>query len=168
MASARDVYKEILASIAVGVEAPSVLSSDLTEKNIVAFMNRAGRDVARKAEWPDLMTRVEIARQDAGDFPGVSRYVLPADFNAMATGGGVSDPESSKVYRPVVNLSIWTYAAESDTGTFFISDGFIYTGGNASNIALIYNSSDWVRLDWCWQTDSIRYHWWQHRHFPCT
>ena len=147
--TALSVYKEVLAAISVGIPDPSVTSNDLTELNVLSFIGRAGKDIAKKAEWPNLIKGVTIGRQNADTIPGQSRYALPADFNSFATGSPVRDTATSERFEVIVNMSTWLTigsraAAADDTKYMFMAGGHIYTNYTSPNIDLFYVSKNWL------------------------
>ena len=146
--TALSVFRDVLAGVAITVEQPppNVASGELTAQNVVAFMDRAGQDIVRRAEWPNLVRTAELARQNPRTFPGASLYELPTDFRSMSTGGAVWNPETDTIYRPVLNAAQWLALVEAETtDIFFIGRGLLLTNETAETVNMIYNAIGWVQ-----------------------
>lgn len=149
--TATTVYNEVLSAIGLSFPSPSVVSTDPSQMSVVSFINRAGKDIAVKAEWPRLLTRAALPREDVGALLGYSKFVLPPDFGSLAVGGLVTDENTGEVYEGVVNTALWSVVArvpatDVDTKYFFIHGDSVLT--NYADIGVLsveYVSTGWVR-----------------------
>lgn len=94
--TAETVLNNVLLEVGLDVTSAQISSGTLEMRQIVRFMNAAGVDVSRRAEWSKMSKRVTFAHDDSGggNAPGggtvtTSIFDLPDDFHEMAENGAV-------------------------------------------------------------------------------
>lgn len=92
--TAETVLKSVLYEIGVEKTSPNIASSDFDMSQIREYMNQAGKDIARRAEWAGLYKTDTVAGS-------VSTHTLPSDFQEMGESGTVYLAKASGTYTPV-------------------------------------------------------------------
>ncbi|MBT8152751.1 hypothetical protein KMP13_02330 [Epibacterium ulvae] len=80
--SAETVLQSVLLEVGLDIPGAQITSADYQVRQVVAFMNDAGEDIARRTEWSRLYIDWEVPG-------GVSAVDLPDDFQEMAEQGAV-------------------------------------------------------------------------------
>ena len=140
--TAETVLNQVL--LEVGLDNPNaqLTSQDYDIRQIKAFMNAAGKDVARRAEWSRLYTTWAV--------PGrISEVSLPTDFQQMAEQGAVrlNKPSFTPV-RPVISPEQWALLTVRPSAQYY----YHLTGGkllfapalDTDGAIVRYVSKNWV------------------------
>lgn len=103
--SVESVLDRVLVRLGLGVSTPKLASSDVEMAQIRVLMTDAGRDIARRAEWPKLNRVLTV--------PGPGSSVpLPADFEKFAEGGAIRLAGAGfSPVRVVVSPEQWEFLA---------------------------------------------------------
>ena len=80
--TAESVLNNVLLEIGLDNTSAQLTSNDYDLRQIRTFMNAAGKDIARRAEWSRLFKTIEIEGN-------VSEADLPDDFHQMTEKGAV-------------------------------------------------------------------------------
>lgn len=80
--SVETVLGRVLVRLGLGIPTPNIASQDVEMSQIRVLMTDAGRDIARRAEWPRL-SRVLMVPGPGSSVP------LPADFQKFPESGAV-------------------------------------------------------------------------------
>lgn len=90
------VLQNVLVEIGLDIPSAQISSSDFQIRQIKAFMNAAGKDIARRVEWAELY-------EDYGIGGGTNAAPLPPDFYQMAETGAVTLSDATKT--PIRNCT---------------------------------------------------------------
>lgn len=105
---------------------------------MVAIANEAGQEIARRADWQNMLLLTSVAS---------SPSTLPSDFQCVASGGAVRAADGSPI-RPVTDAGQWAVVATipSTTKFFFIRGGQIQFSPPSAAIGAVidYFSRNWV------------------------
>ena len=145
--SAGTVLTAILYDLNLEKGAVSVTSTDWDVAQIVEFMNQAGEDIAKRAEWSGLYTSDTVSG-------GVSTHTLPSDFQEMGERGGVYLNKSEGTYtpvRPCLDPTLWDFLVQWPSAQPY----YMLRGGDLAfsdaldgdGAKFTYVSSGWVALD---------------------
>ncbi len=140
--TAETVLANVLLEIGLDNTSAQLTSSDYEIRQIKAFMNAAGKDIARRAEWPRLYAELVVA----GD---ISEVDLPDNFQKMAEKGAVRLNKSGfSPVRPIVAPEQWEFLSMRPSAqTFYHLSGgkVLFSPALDSDGALIrYVSQYWA------------------------
>lgn len=90
--TAENVLQDVLLAVGIDDASAQLSSGNYDIRQILAFMNEAGRDISRRAEWSQMFSDWTITG-------GVDEVSLPSDFHEMAEGGAVRINKSG--YHPI-------------------------------------------------------------------
>ncbi|MEM6602514.1 MAG: hypothetical protein AAF621_00535 [Pseudomonadota bacterium] len=94
--SAIDVLNSVLNEIGITKSAPELsTTSDLDVIEIRNFMNLAGQEIARRADFAELYV-------DVGTGGNISSYDLPQSFSRLPSMGGTVKLNKQGVFTPVI------------------------------------------------------------------
>lgn len=142
--SAEDVFKAVLYEIGLDRTSPSIGATDFETSQIREFMNQAGKDIARRAEWQKLYSTDTVSGS-------VSSHTLPSDFQEMGDRGTVWLNKTEGTYtalRPVVDPATWDMLVQKPSsqlywhlrgGELLFSDAL-----DADGAKFTYLSNQWV------------------------
>ena len=101
--TAEAILTNILLEIGLDRPSPQLTSGDYEIRQIKAFMNAAGKDICRRAEWSRLYRELVV--------PGnVSAMALPDEFQEMAEKGAVRLNKSGfHPVRPIIAPEQWDF-----------------------------------------------------------
>ena len=122
----------------------AIADVDVTEKNLLFHMTQAGISIAKRANWPGLITRQALSTTApvVGGFPGGSNATLPTDFNAFLEGGVTM---GGSTLRPAESWSAWAGAAGSGEGSYYFMVGSRLLVNSAPGIVtVVYASKNWI------------------------
>lgn len=120
--SAGDVLTSILLDIGLEKTSPDISSSDFDISQIREFMNQAGEDIAKRAEWSGLYSSDTVSGS-------VSSHTLPTDFQEMGERGGVYLNKTEGTFtpvRPCVDPTMWTFLVQRPSSEIY----YMIRGGN--------------------------------------
>lgn len=120
--TAQTIMAAVMIANGIDDRTPSVSSTDFDVRQVLHFMNYAGRDVAYRAEWQRLSAYLTVAGS-------VSSVDLPADFQEMAATGAVRINDASFTpIRSVTSPEMWEMLAASPSAQpyYHKKDGKIY------------------------------------------
>ena len=99
--TAEAVLTNILLEVGLDNTSAQLSGSDYEIRQIKAFMNAAGKDVSRRAEWYHLVKELTVAG-------GVSEADLPDDFQTLTEQNAVRLNKSGfHQVRPAANPEVW-------------------------------------------------------------
>ena len=144
--SAEDVLNHVLLAVGLDRPAAQLTAGDFEIDQIKAFMNEAGTDIARRAQWSGLFKEAEFfygAGSESAD--------LPEDFYQMAQNGTVwwiGDDEIHAM-RPVVSPEQWAFLKRRPSAQrhYCLQGGQIQFSpafGRTDEATMTYISSYWV------------------------
>ena len=140
--SAEDVLIHVL--LAVGLDRPGaqLTAGDFEIDQIKAFMNEAGTDIARRAQWSGLFKTHTIEGE-------VSAVDLPEDFYQMAQNGAVRlNKEGFYPVLPVLAPEQWAFLSmrPSAQAHYHLSQGQVQFSPalDEDGAVMLYLSSWWV------------------------
>ena len=142
--SAEDVFKAVLYEVGLDRSSPNIGASDFETAQIREFINSAGKDIARRAEWQALYATDTISGS-------VSSHSLPSDFQEMGERGSVWLSKASGTYtpiRPVIDPAMWDMVAQRPSSQLY----WHIRGGNllfsdtldSDGAKMTYVSDQWV------------------------
>ena len=150
--SAEDVLNHVL--LAVGLDRPGaqLTAGDFEIDQIKAFMNEAGTDIARRAQWSGLFKEEVFEVTSSGALVASQEaFELPEDFYQMAQNGTVwwSDGGESQAMRPVVSPEQWAFLTRRPSAQrhYCLQGGQIQFSpafGRTDEATMTYISSYWV------------------------
>ena len=159
--SAEDVLNHVL--LAVGLDRPGaqLTAGDFEIDQIKAFMNEAGTDIARRAQWSGLFKEEVFQVEPVGTTIAGSQEVfdLPEDFYQMAQNGTVwwestdqdrlPDEYETHAMRPVVSPEQWAFLKRRPSAQrhYCLQGGQIQFSpglGLTETATMTYISSYWV------------------------
>ena len=128
--------------LALGIDRPSaqISSDDFEMRQIRMFMNDAGKDIAKRAEWERLQASLSVTG-------GTSSVPLPGDFQEMSETGAAYVVDGGPI-RAVVAPEMWAFLGNNpSTQTYYH-----LRGGNiefipdipAAGAVINYVSKNWV------------------------
>lgn len=136
-----DILPDVLAECGIDRPSPSVIENTFEMRQIRAFMDTAGRDINRRAEWS--LAQAEVSASD------VSFIDLPDDFQEMAeTGSVVVGSGEFSPARAVVAPELWQMLERepSEQQFYHMRGGRIYfsppIGGEG--VTVRYVSKNWL------------------------
>lgn len=140
--TAETVLTNVLLEIGLDKPDAQLTSNEYDIRQIRAFMNAAGKDIARRVEWSKLYKTVSISGS-------VSEFVLPPDFHEMSEKGAVHLNKSSFYpLRSVVAPEQWAFLSSrpSSQHYYHLSGGkILFSPALDSDGAILnYVSSHWV------------------------
>jgi len=142
--SAEDVFRAVLLEIGLDRESPNIGAADFETRQIREFINQAGRDVARRAEWSRLYATETVAGS-------VSSQALPGDFQEMGERGSVWLDKASGTFtavRPVLDPATWDMVSQRPSATLYwhLRGGDILFSDtlDADGAKFSYLSNQWV------------------------
>ena len=132
----------VLYQIGIEVITPQITDPDYNIAQVRAFMDDAGRDISKRAEWSKLYRSHSI--------PGsVSESVLPSDFYKLGESGSVMRNGAS--YEPMRNApfpEMWQMLTKRNSGQpyFILREGRIqFSPALTADGAIVrYVSSSWL------------------------
>lgn len=131
------VLNNVLLEIGNDRTSAQITATDYEMRQIKAFMDAAGRDLAARAEWSGLFT--------AATATGASEN-LPADFWKMPESGDVRTSGGAEV-RAVTSPELWAFLAENPSTEYFyhLRGGQILFSPElpAGNATYTYISNSW-------------------------
>jgi len=124
-----------------------VTSTDWDIAQIVEFMEQAGEDIAKRAEWSSLYSSDTVSGS-------VSSHSLPSDFQEFGEKGGVYLNKTEGTYtpvRPCTDPTLWDFLVQRPSSQLYYmlrGDTLEFSDALDSDGAkFTYISSDWVSLD---------------------
>lgn len=117
-------------------------NSDYEIRQILMFLNEAGQDIARRAEWSRLFGEFTVPG-------GSSSFPLPADFYSLPSMGAVRlAKEGFHPVKPVVQPELWEMLSRTPSATpyFYLRDGRMYFSPTVDleGAVVRYISKNWV------------------------
>ena len=107
--------------------------------NVLAMGNAAGQEIARRADWQDMLQTSSIAS---------SPHNLPSDFQRVAAGGAIRTSAGAPV-RPVTDAGHWSVilTVPSTTAWFFLKGGQVLFSPSSAAVSatMDYYSTKWVQ-----------------------
>lgn len=144
--SALDVLNSVLNEVGLTKTSPELSTN--TDQDIVEirqFMNLAGQEIARRADFSRLLTEVTTGGS-------ISEYSLPASFSRIPANGGTVKLNKTSVYTPVIPViedAVWALTKyKTSTSLYYYhltSDKILFSPALDSDGAVIcYVSKYWV------------------------
>jgi hypothetical protein len=145
--SAETILQSLLYDIGLEKTSPDIASTDFDISQIREFVNQAGEDIAKRAEWSGLYTSDTIAG-------AVSSHTLPSDFQEMGEKGSIYLNKTEGTFtplRPIVDPAMWDFAVQHPSSQFY----YMIRGGavafsdalDADGAKMTYVSKNWVTGD---------------------
>jgi len=140
--TAETVLENVLLEIGLDRSAPQLTAGDYETRQIKAFMNATGKDVAHRAEWSRMFGDLTVPG-------GVDNAVLPDDFHQMAEQGAVRLNKSGfHPVRAVTAPEQWAFltARPSAQPYFHLAGGKVLFSPilDADGALVRYVSKHWV------------------------
>lgn len=132
----------MLSLIELDRPAMQLSNSDYETRQILTFLNEAGQDIARRAEWSRLFGEITV--------PGGSTFFpLPADFYSLPSMGAVRLAKAGfHPVKPVVQPELWEMLSRTPSATphYYLRDGRIYFAPavDLEGAVVRYTSKNWV------------------------
>lgn len=143
--SAADVFELVVQSIGFG--SATIADGSTVSKQVLSFMNEAGNDIARRAEWSEMF-RTEVFAA------GLEEATLPADFYQVAETGAFRADGPKGFYLPfrrVIAPEKWEFLAvrPSRQPHYHLAEGKILFAPDtgADGVKMRYVSKFWVNQD---------------------
>lgn len=143
--TAQTIMSDALPELGIDQASPSVTSTDFADKQILNFMNKAGQEIAKRAEWASLFKDLTVSGS-------ISAVDLPTDFQRMAESGAVrlNDGTFTPI-RAVTSPEQWEMLTATPSAQYFyhITEGEIqFSPALPAGGALVrYISKNWVSGD---------------------
>ena len=142
--SAETILQSLLYDIGLEKTSPQISSSDYDLSQIREFMNQAGEDIAKRAEWSGLYKSDTVSGS-------VSSHTLPTDFQEMGEKGSIYLNKTEGTYTPVraiVDPGMWDFAVQHPSSQIY----YMIRGGSvqfsdtldADGAKMTYVSKNWV------------------------
>lgn len=145
--TAESVLKSVLYEVGVEKSSPNIGASDFDVSQIREYMNQAGKDIARRAEWSGLYKTDTVAGS-------VSSHDLPDDFQEMGENGSVYLAKSSGTFTPVrmiVDPQMFDFVSQHPSSQLYchLRDGALKFSDtlDSDGAKFTYVSDNWVTGD---------------------
>lgn len=140
--SAETILKSVLLEIGLEKTGPQISSDDFDIAQIREYLNQAGEDISKRAEWQGLYKTETIVGP-------VAFHALPSDFQEMGARGAVSlNKAGFNPVRIVVDPTSWAFVSQRPSLQTYchLSDGKLHfvPGLDADGAAFTYVSKNWV------------------------
>lgn len=142
--SAGDVFTAVLLEIGLDRSSPSIGATDFETSQIREFMNQAGRDIARRAEWQRLYATDTVAG-------AASSHPLPSDFQEMGERGSVWLNKTEGTYtvvRPVPDPARWDMIVQRPSSQLYWhirGNALLFSDAlDADGAKFTYVTNEWV------------------------
>ena len=113
--TAESVLTSVFLEIGISKSSPNLAGSDFDVLQIKEYMNQAGEDIAKRAEWQGLYTTETV--------PGsVSSHTLPSDFQEIGERGSVWLNKASGTFTPlmpIIDPAMWDFAAQKPSAQLY-------------------------------------------------
>jgi hypothetical protein len=145
--SAGTILQSLLDEVGLEETSPDIASTEFPISQIREFMEQAGEDIAKRAEWSGLYASDTISGS-------VSSHTLPSDFQEMGERGSVYLSKSEGTYTPlraITDPGMWDFIKQHPStqlyymirgGTLEFSDAL-----DADGAKMTYVKNTWVNLD---------------------
>jgi len=145
--SAEDVLKAVLYEVGIEKASPNIASSDFDMTQIKEYMNQAGEDIARRAEWSELFKTDTVSGS-------VATHTLPSDFQEIPQAGSVYLGKASGTYTPVRVVTdpvMWDFVKQKPSSQLYchIRGGELVFSDtlDGDGATFTYLSKNWVGGD---------------------
>jgi hypothetical protein len=140
--SAETILQSVLLEIGLEKTGPQIGSNDFDIAQIREYLNQAGEDISKRAEWQGLYKTETVAG-------GVSSHDLPADFQEMGERGAVYlNKAGFAPVRVVIDPTSWAFISRRSSAQPYchLSGGKLHftPALDADGAAFTYVSKNWV------------------------
>ncbi len=136
------MLEAILPEVSIDNMSPTVSDGGFEMRQILAFMNAAGRDINRRAEWSEVIKSFTVSAQ-------LAEFVLPSDFQEMTEMGSVRvNITNGTAIKKVVAPEAWDFLSQNPSAQnyYHLRDGKILFSPvlPAGGAIISYVSKNWV------------------------